>query len=252
MGFLLLVFTCVLFFIANSYDKRKSLQTVEEEPLEPIENQTVIGSYTYYDANRSIIIGDSRMYLASKIITDDNIIFVAQNGATCDYLWGTAEKEVENILKDNPDEHFNIFFNLGVNDLNRMEKGIKPDGKTTCDAKIYSDYYLGLKEKWSNHNLFFISVNPVDKEKMENSSKHKNGTNNEKIEKFNTDVEKAIKTSGFYYCDIYTKLLEEGFESYDGLHYSDEVTKKIIEETKKCSERYEKEKRKLQNLFSIS
>lgn len=250
MGAILFIFTFILFFIANNYDKRKAQQKEEQKVLQSDEEQAITSNYTYYDASRSIVIGDSRMYLASKIIKDNDILFVAKNGATCNYLWETAEKETDKILEENAGEHFNIFINLGVNDLNRIEKGTIPDGKYTCNGKMYSDYYLKLKEKWSEHNLFIISVNPVDKENLE-KGKHKNGTNNDKIKEFNNEILKEIESSGIYYCDTYSQLLEEGFESSDGLHYSDNSSKRIIEKLKKCSEEYERKKKKIQNMFSL-
>ncbi len=188
-------------------------------------------SYLYQSEN-ILIIGDSRMYAASKIIKEDNLFFVAKSGSTCNYLWEEAEEQADAILAKYPDEHFSIFINLGVNDLDNVSK---LDNKVICDAETYANYYLKLKEKWNQHNLFFVSVNPVD-EKILKTGKYKNRkmTNNQAIQEFNEKIVSIVKDYNIYYCDTYTPLLTNGFGSIDGLHYSDESTHEIIESIKNC------------------
>jgi len=227
-GTFLLIFTFVLFFLANNHDK-KQVQAKEPEDSIPV---IADSSYQYYDTERIIIIGDSRMYNASKVVKDDGIIFIAKNGATCNYLWETAEKKVDEILEENPDEHFTIFINLGVNDVIRIARGIEDDGKKICNASQYSEYYIKLKEKWNDHNLFFESVNPFDEEFAK--KRNKNYSSNETINQFNLDLLSKIEEKGIYYCDTYQTLMEDGFDTKDSLHFTDSTSKKIIKDVRKC------------------
>ena len=147
---------------------------------------------TYYPSDKILIIGDSRMVGTSKVVSLDNVFFVAKNGATCNYFWEEAVPEAEKILKQYPEDHFTIFFNLGINDLDRLERKNKQkelDNKTICDASTYADYYIKLKEKWPTHNFFFLSVNPLD-EKVLKNGKYKDSkmSTNKKVEEFNEKV----------------------------------------------------------------
>lgn len=194
----------------------------------------------WYDSSKIIIVGDSRMYAASRVVKDENIIFIAKNAVTCNYIDETAEKEIDKLIEKNPDEHYTIFFNLGVNDLDYKEEGRTVDGKKICNASDYIDIYTRLRKKWKNHNLVFESVNPLD---IDILKKGKFGnrpmTNNDKIAEFNSTIFNALEKDNFYYCDTYTYLLENGFESTDGLHYSDDTSKVIIEQLKKCHYEYQ-------------
>lgn len=237
MGFVLLMITLCLFVIANNHDRQKKLEKdFSDSSIEEEESPVINDLPDYYDNERIIIIGDSRMYGASKVVNQKNIIFIAKNGATCNYLWQIAEKETDKILAENPDEHFSIFVNLGVNDLDAIAAGKSANGEYICDAKMYSDYYKALKEKWASHNLFFASVNPVD-ESVLKTGKYKDikMTDNNQILEFNETIKKNVDDNNIFYCDIYSKLLKDGFSSPDGLHYSNDTSKKIIKNIELCN-----------------
>lgn len=226
--FVLLFITVVLVFYTCEEKNRKELLQKEEE------NKIV---YEYYDTENIIIVGDSRSYAASKIIKEENLYFVAKNGATCNYLWETAVEEVNKILEEHSEEHFNILINLGVNDLNKQDKR---DGEKICNAEDYANYYIKLKEKWMNHNVFFASVNPIDEELMKTGKyKDKNKRTNQMILEFNQEIKSLTENFGILYCDTFTKLMEEGFKSKDGLHYKDITTKEIVKKTKECTKNTE-------------
>lgn len=242
MGVLLLIFTTCLFLVANSYDQKKKLnlnEVKEDKQEEELPTENVV---KYYDNERIIIIGDSRMYGASQVVNNKDLIFIAKNGARCNYLWETAEKEVDKIMSENSREHFTILFNLGVNDLDYIARKNKANGKDICNVEQYSDYYIKLKEKWSEHNLFFISVNPVDEKRLKKGTfKNTKMTSNAKIEEFNDLMKEKLEEANIYYCDTYTKLMENGFESPDGLHYSDDTSKNIIQIVEDCSKKAKEE-----------
>ncbi len=243
MGFLLLIITLSLFIIANNYDKKEALKNKEEEKTvgdEDLNNSPTIPKY--YDSNRIIIVGDSRMYAASKVVQKEGLTFIAKNAVTCNYLWETVEPEVDKLIAENPEEHFTIVFNLGVNDLNSIEVGNTPDGKHICDYSQYADYYKYFKKKWNQHNLFFASVNPVNEEILRTGKfKTRKMTNNGSIEEFNQNIRGEIESEEIFFCNTYAFLLENGFESPDGLHYSDNTSKNIIENIESCNKEVREE-----------
>lgn len=200
--------------------------------IKPTVQETMQTSTNLYKSENMLIIGDSRMYAAAKIFKEEHLFFVAKSGVSCNYLWEEAEQQADAILAEYPDEHFSIFINLGVNDLDRVAK---LDNQVVCDAETYANYYLQLKEKWNQHNLFFVSVNPVNEKKLK-IGRYKNSqmTNNKAIKEFNEKIVSIVKEHNIYYCDTYTSLITNGFESTDGLHYSDESTREIIELVKNC------------------
>ncbi len=237
MGFLLLIITLSLFISANNYDKKKKLKNKEEEKIgedDDLNNSSTIPKY--YDSDRMIIVGDSRMYAASKIVQKVELTFIAKNAVTCNYLWETVEPEVDKLISENPEEHFTIVFNLGVNDLNSIAAGNTPDGKYICDYGQYADYYKYFKKKWNQHNLFYMSINPVNEEILRTGKfKARKMTNNGSIEEFNQNIRGEIESEEIFFCDTYAFLLKNGFESPDGLHYSDNTSKNIIENMEACN-----------------
>ena len=185
-----------------------------------------------YLTDKFIVIGDSRTVDVSEVVEEPNIFFISKDGVTCNYLWETAEKEVDKLIQEYPDEHFSIFINLGVNDLIRVQK---LDNKKICDAKTYASYIQKLKEKWQDHNVFYVSVNPVDLEMHKKGPrKGKATTTNEAIENFNQEIVDSIQEENIFYCDTYTYLQENGFGTADGLHYSENTSKEIMEQLKNC------------------
>lgn len=231
------------------YDKELALTKIQLPNKEVEINQDTGNKKKepiWYESSNIIIIGDSRMYAADKVVKDKSITFIAKNGATCNYLTDVAEKEVDKLMEEHPDEHYTIFFNLGINDLDYKEQGKKVDGIEICSASDYVKLYKRLKEKWQEHNLIFESVNPLDLEvlKVEKFG-DRPMSDNDKVEEFNDFIREEVSKDNIYYCDTYTYLLNNGFESHDGLHYSDETSKAIIQQLK---EYYQKQQDKLHTI----
>ncbi len=238
LSFLLLI-TILFVFIHNN---KESIFFPDSSHLDQVPNEMP----EYYSSNKILIIGDSRMVGASKVVSLDNVFFVAKNGTTCNYLWEEAVPEAEAILKQYPDDHFTIFLNLGINDLDRWEwenRQKEVDSKTICDADTYADYYIKLKEKWPTHNFFFVSVNPLDEDVLK-SGKYKDlkMSTNQKVEEFNAKVASKVTEKDTFYCDTFHQLIDEGYETTDGLHYSEETYKDIIEKIEKCKRDIEAER----------
>ena len=110
---------------------------------------------------------------------------------------------INNLMRDNAD--YNIVIWLGVNDLGNAEA-------------YYQEYQALATGEWSNHNIYVVSVGPVD----DNLSQY---AKNETIQNFNNTMSNLINSSGLdnlFYIDLgYT---QESIHEYDsvGIHYSSE------------------------------
>lgn len=161
-----------------------------------------------------IFIGDSRT-VAYKGIVDidkyDFITFISEVSKGYDWLKDTAIEKL-NTRFDTTDLSYNVVLNLGVNDLQNVDK--------------YIDIYNELAEKNPKHNFFVVSVNKVDTEKM-----IKNGyatIENSQIEDFNSKMKKSLSDK-IHFIDTYSYFEDENLESNDGVHYTDETSNEILE-----------------------
>ena len=108
---------------------------------------------------------------------------------------------INGLMRDHV--NYNIVIWLGVNDLSNVEN-------------YYQKYYELATGDWSNHNIYIVSVGPVD----DNLSMY---ATNEKINNFNERMKELITSSGLnnlIYLDLgYT---QESIKEYDGegIHYS--------------------------------
>lgn len=170
-----------------------------------------------------IIVGDSRMELIEKdkeINIPFNFEFVAKSGMKIAWLKDKALDEVNDII-DNNKYNYDIVVNMGVNDLNDD----KYDGADIADE--YFDIYLKLAKDHPSINLYLLSVNPIDEKKI-----NKYWTNNRttsEIRTFNKTIQARLKEENMdnmFYCDSYHDLK---FETNDGLHYTRNTNRKIID-----------------------
>lgn len=151
-----------------------------------------------FDSFEKIVyIGDSRTVgLSQNIENDKNILFICEIGKGLNWL-----KEQE-IYKYNDDNTL-FLINLGVNDLYNKEE--------------YISYLKSLELK----NLYYILVGPVDEIKEANFGYE---VKNEDIEEFNECIKKNLKN-----IDLYSFLIQNKFETKDGIHYTNDTYKKIFE-----------------------
>lgn len=192
----------------------------------------ILRFFTFATTNfkyKNIIIGDSRMY---DILTNDNIKkdndtkIIAKNGASCNYL-ETAIEEVEKYVKENNNYKFRIYLNLGVNDLNNVSKMDKVEKYCSVEG-YFKKYQMLIENEWEKHEIYFISINPIDNEEMlKGKYKNKNRRTNEEIMIFNEKMQYYIKDTKIKYCNTSQLLLVNGFETRDGLHYTEETSKDI-------------------------
>lgn len=152
-----------------------------------------------------VFIGDSRTVGMDKSVEDnDNEKYIAKGSMGYNYLEETAWAEFEKLVEENSGKEINAVVNFGVNDLSNEEK--------------YAEFINEkIKTLPDNVSVSWASVNPV----KGNYVKLK-----ERIETFNEQLKTDLDSS-IGYIDSYTWLMENGFSSSDGLHYSAETNKSI-------------------------
>ena len=109
---------------------------------------------------------------------------------------------------------------MGVNDLNSDLKGKEI-------AEDYFEVYSKLANEYFDAKIYLMSVNPIIEKKL-NKIEPENKRTNKKIKLFNQTIQKELKASdaeNLYYCNAYNNLK---FETDDGLHYTQNTNKKII------------------------
>lgn len=172
--------------------------------------------------SKVIIVGDSRMEFIEddkEIITPFNFEFVAKSGMTITWFKNTALPRVKKILKDNEFNYY-IVVNMGVNDLNSNYKGKEI-------AEDYFELYSKLANDYPNIKMYIMSVNPIYEDKL-NEWERTNKRTVEKIKMFNDTIQDELKESdleNLHYCDAYNTI---DFNSDDGLHYTQDTNREII------------------------
>lgn len=151
-------------------------------------------------AHALIFVGDSRT-IGMRDAVNDGCTYIGKEGEG--YMWFSSEgvQELDTVLAGAPGQ--TVIFNFGVND--------------PVNISLYIDLYHSLEETYPGTDFYYLSVNPlVDSENF--------NTTNEMISIFNATIQSAFPDS---YLDSNTYLTNAGFETVDGLHYTDASYKMI-------------------------
>lgn len=155
------------------------------------------------DEEHIIFVGDSRTVGMDITVEEENVHFIGKVGSGYDWLEDTALEQLSNCISEIDSNNIVIVFNHGVNDPANIDKYIK----------LYKD----VTKDFGDYTIYSMSVNPCkqtkEREKLNNL-----------IEEFNSGVREV---KGFTYIDSYSYLEKNGFESPDGLHYSNETYAEI-------------------------
>lgn len=160
----------------------------------------------------TLFLGDSRTrgMLNAGVINSGNTIY----GVGYGYNWlvGSGSFDIDstnaidggisginNLMRDRAS--YNIVIWLGINDLANV-------------SNYYQEYYDLAVGDWSDHNIYIVSVGPVNGELA--------SIDNANIEAFNSEIESLINSSGLdnlIYIDL--NYTENDISSYDssGIHY---------------------------------
>lgn len=173
--------------------KRKSEQSSEEGTLSRPDHPDTVTN------DKLIFVGDSRTEGIRDAVGDDSV-WSCLSGKGYDWMVQTGVPQIEDEIEKNTA----IIFLMGVNDPFNVNNYIN-----YINEKAYEWAAIGAQ-------TYFVSVGPVEKDPY---------ITNEQIESFNTSMENNL--SGVKYIDVYTHLVENGYDTVDGLHYPANVSIEI-------------------------
>lgn len=157
-----------------------------------------------------LFVGDSRAVGMSR--TDNSrFSYIGKTGAG--FLWfkDTAVDAIDEFR----DRDMTLIINMGVNDLR--------------DKRDYIDIINKNKGKWEEEGftVCFASVNPV--------IDGKSNASDAGIQIFNKSLKKNL--NDIWYMDSYGYLKKNGFDTVDGLHYTDSTYRKLADYYERYTDR---------------
>ena len=149
-----------------------------------------------------IFVGDSRTVGMRNAMADlpDECVYVGESGEGFNWFDETGRDLMRNAIKDHPG--MPVVLNLGVND--------------TSSLRDYLIEYRTFAEVFPDTDFYFMSVNPVTEDSVH--------VTDEEIVTFNNALKAAFPST---YIDTYSWMKKDGFESVDGVHYSEETYRDI-------------------------
>ena len=142
-------------------------------------------------------VGDSRFVGMQQSISSDDIIWIAEVGATNNFYWENRSY-ISSLDRD-----IVIIYELGINDLNT----------SACIEALQDLESLGFR------HIYFTSITPVDDYKAIQCGYT---VQNYQIEEFNQTVRNNLPYS-VAAMDSYEYLTAMGISTYDGIHYINET-----------------------------
>lgn len=147
-----------------------------------------------------LFVGDSRT-LGMRDAVNDSCTYLGAEGEGYEWFTSSGITSLVQLLESDPTQK--VVFNLGVNDPKNIS--------------LYIDTYKSLMSQYPDTPIYMMSVNPLD-------DKGEFNTTNEMAEIFNATLESSFPDN---YLDCYSYLTQNGFETVDGLHYTEDTYRKI-------------------------
>jgi len=187
-------------------ESETDIAATKESELESESEDTIImeeHERSQYD--KVIMVGDSRFKGMSAVISHPACEWICENGEGYSWLSETAAP----LIDENIVQNCAIVINLGVND---------PKNKNE-----YIEFINSRVADWVERgvDIYFMTVNPI-------GSNYNGSVTNNDIEDFNNTLMSNL-SEWVAYIDTYNYLLENGFETTDGLHYDRDTYKDILE-----------------------
>lgn len=196
-GFILIISMCICIFSYCLNTQKAEVENSADVINLISENTTTENENINYDNDNdndtiyelpSVWIGDSRTVGLSNYV---NIDCIAEIGCGINYFWNNYNY-IESL------RGYNIYINLGVNDLYNIDNYI-------YTFNTMSDDFL------NNNNIYIISVNPCNYDYT---------YLNCDIIDFNYQLSTSLDNR-YKYIDTYNYLASYGFDTVDGLHYTE-------------------------------
>ena len=202
--------------IKTIYNKKQDEKDKQEETQKK-KNKSSNNSGTKHD--KSLFVGDSRtvgMCMSVSLKSADDCS-IAKESMGYSWFVNTALPRINTKLSN--DQSYNVFINMGTNDLG-----------STSDAGMYASKYNDLKRKYPKANIIAVSVGPIDDSMA--SSGYSSYARNTNVVKFNQKLKQSLN-SNVIYCDVYSKI-RSSFTTTDGIHYTSATYQKIFNELNNC------------------
>jgi len=158
----------------------------------------------------SVWLGDSRTVGIQN--TTNSGICIAKQSMSYSWFKSDAVPNLKKILTDNP--YKIVIINFGVNDCASHYNDI------SNIANDYSNDINDLISEYPDTEFYYLSVNPV------NNNYDNTEQMNITIFTFNETIQNNCNAT---FIDSNTFMLENGFESADGLHYSEKTNMEIYD-----------------------
>lgn len=152
--------------------------------------------------NRVVYIGDSRTEGLRDVNSDSNNTFICLSSMGYDWMLSTAFPQAESYASSGT--AFVIL--MGVNDLYHQNSYISAINQKAAEWKKKGAV------------VYFASVGPVQNDPY---------TSNSEIESFNRALKNGL-SSDVGYIDLYGELNKSGYQTVDGTHYTNAVSKNIL------------------------
>ena len=192
--------------VSSEYDQacsRADENVSEDKTLADASETEYLSEKTAGAAPQAIIfVGDSRTVGMRNAMADlpDECVYVGESGEGFNWFDETGRDLMRNAIKDHPG--MPVVLNLGVND--------------TSSLRDYLIEYRTFAEVFPDTDFYFMSVNPVTEDSVH--------VTDEEIVTFNNALKAAFPST---YIDTYSWMKKDGFESVDGVHYSEETYRDI-------------------------
>lgn len=152
--------------------------------------------------NRVVYIGDSRTEGLRDVNSDSKNTFICLSSMGYDWMLSTAFPQAESYASSG--SAFVIL--MGVNDLYHQNSYISAINQKATEWKKKGAV------------VYFASVGPVQNDPY---------TSNSEIESFNRALKNGL-SSDVGYIDLYGELNKSGYQTVDGTHYTNTVSKNIL------------------------
>ena len=152
--------------------------------------------------NRAVYIGDSRTEGLRDVNSDSKNTFICLSSMGYDWMLSTAFPQAESYASSGT--AFVIL--MGVNDLYHQNSYISAINQKATEWKKKGAV------------VYFASVGPVQNDPY---------TSNSEIESFNRALKNGL-SSDVGYIDLYGELNKSGYQTVDGTHYTNTVSKNIL------------------------
>lgn len=152
--------------------------------------------------NRVVYIGDSRTEGLRDVNSDSKNTFICLSSMGYDWMLSTAFPQAESYASSGTA----IVILMGVNDLYHQNSYISAINQKATEWKKKGAV------------VYFASVGPVQNDPY---------TSNSEIESFNRALKNGL-SSDVGYIDLYGELNKSGYQTVDGTHYTNTVSKNIL------------------------